>query len=141
MRILTLLLALASLSFAAPARAQEEAGGMTVAKLVTIKNMRCDALQRGKRARLQADVYRTEAGNQRGQLQLAAEQNVANAEAEAGAAFEEAQQLKKRLDDMFSRFVSEQRLKWYETSDEAERLRLEELINEAKALVDEACAK
>ena len=96
-------------------------------------------MTRGKRARLRADVHRSEVTTAFGPNKISAEQRVAQAEEEAGAAFEEAANLKRRLGDMLDRYVADQRLQWYQTTDEAERVRLELMISEARELAEEPC--
>jgi hypothetical protein len=145
MRSITrLLFVLSVLSFApvvtaqAPA-AEDGAPTITLAKLVAVRNLRCDALGRGKRARLRADIHRAEVGSTLGPNKINVESKVTQAEAEAGAAFEEAGSLKRRLGGMLDRYVADSRLQWYQTVDEAERVRLEDLIAGANEIVDEPC--
>lgn len=139
-----------SLTLGAPASAQEseatpaeladhKPSGVTLAKIVAVKNLRCDALNRGKRARLKAQIYLAEIPSAQATRKIIVEQEATQAEAEAGAAYEEAGNLKRRLKRMLERFTADHRLLWYQTVDEAERVRLEEMIAGANEIVEEAC--
>ena len=119
--------------------ADHEPSGLTLAKLVAVKNLRCDALNRGKRARLRADIHRAEISSAQVTRKIIVEQEATMAEEEAGAAYEEAGNLKRRLARMVERFTADHRLLWYQTVDEAERVRLEEMIAAAGEVQDEAC--
>ncbi|MCO4772898.1 MAG: hypothetical protein KDA24_22895, partial [Deltaproteobacteria bacterium] len=114
-RFTLLVTALATLSFAAPAPAQapaeaKKAPTLTLAKLVAVRNLRCDALSRGKRARLRADIHRAELTGAFGPSKISVETQIAQSEAESGAAFEEAGNLRRRLEGMTERYVSDHRL-------------------------------
>lgn len=148
MRSITSLLVLVSvLSFAPAVTAQSPADGaavsepsnLTLVKLVTVRNLRCDALKRGKAARLRADIHRAELTGTLGPGKINVESQVAQAEAESGAAFEESGGLKRRLAKMMERYISDNRLQWYQSPDEAERIHLENRINGAKEIIDEPC--
>jgi len=148
MRSITSVLVLLSvLSLAPVATAQSPAAGattsqpsnLTLAKLVAVRNLRCDALNRGKAARLRADIHRAELTGAMGPSKINVESKVSQAEAEAGAAFEESGGLKRRLATMMERYIADHRLLWYQTTDEAERIRLENLINGAREIIDEPC--
>ena len=142
--LIRLVLVLSVLSFAPAASGQPSGDGsdtptLTLAKLVAVRNLRCDALGRGKRARLRADIHRAEVRSTLGPTKVNVQSKVTQAEAEAGAAFEEAGSLKRRLDGMLERYVADSRLQWYQTVDEAERVRLEDLIGGAREIVDDPC--
>lgn len=141
MRSTALLLGLALSLTAVPAVAQDAqpASNLTLAKLVAVRNLRCDALQRGEQARLAADVHRASLTGASGVTRINAESQISQSEAEAGAAFEEAGNLKRRLGTMLERYVADHRLKWYQTPDEAERVRIEDLIGGAREIVAEEC--
>lgn len=141
MRRFTLVALLAALSLPAVASSQDEVpeNTITLAKLVAVRNLRCDALDRGKRARLRADIHRAELTGTLGPAKINVETQVSQAEAESGAAFEEAGRLRKRLGGMHERYVAHHRLLWYQTPDEAERVRLEDLIHGAKEIIDAPC--
>ncbi len=151
MRTYAVLLALAvTLSVAPPASAQEseatpaeladhKPSGITLAKLVAIRNLRCDALQRGKTARLRADIHRSEVSSAQAGRKIIVRQEATAAEEQAGAAYEEAGNLKRRLKRMLERFTADHQLLWYQTVDEAERVRIEEMIITGREIVDEAC--
>lgn len=119
--------------------ADHKPSGITLAKLVAVKNLRCDALNRGKRARLKADIHRAEISSAAATRKIIVEQEATQAEEEAGAAYEEAGNLKRRLKRMVERFTADHRLLWYQTVDEAERVRLEEMIGAAVEIQEEAC--
>jgi plasmid stabilization system protein ParE len=141
-RLLLVLLACAPL-VTSSARAEDEEAPTketTLATIVTIKNLRCDSLRRAKVSTQEALIYRSEAGRLRGPSQIGAERRLANAEAAAGAAFEESGRLKSRLSRLVEKLVSEQRLNWYETRDEAARIRIERRIRAAKSIEDEGCS-
>ncbi len=151
MRTYAVLLALAvTLTLAPSASAQEseatpaeladhKPSGITLAKLVAVRNLRCDALQRGKTARLKADIYRSEALSAQAGRKIIVKQEASAAQEQAGAAYEEAGNLKRRLKRMLERFTADHQLLWYQTVDEAERVRIEEMITAARETVDEAC--
>lgn len=119
--------------------ADHKPSGITLAKLVAVKNLHCDALQRGKRARLRATIFRSEISSAQVTRKIIVEQEATQAEEEAGAAYEEASNLKRRLNSMLERFTADHRLLWYQTVDEAERVRLEEMISAGRAVGDEVC--
>lgn len=148
MRSITSLLVLVSvLSFAPAVTAQSPADGaavsepsnLTLVKLVTVRNLRCDALKRGKAARLRADIHRAELTGTLGPSKINVESQVAQAEAESGAAFEESGGLKRRLGKMMERYISDNRLRWYQSPDEAERIHLENRIKGAREVIEEPC--
>jgi hypothetical protein len=127
-------------SEATPAElADHKPSGITLAKLVAVRNLRCDALSRGKQARLKADIYRAEVSSAQLGRKIIVRQEATAAEEEAGAAYEEAGNLKRRVKSMLERFTADHQLLWYQTVDEAERVRIEEMINGAREVVDEAC--
>ena len=146
--ILVVLIAASSFALGAPAAAQESAADqqeaakptaeLTLTKLATVKTLRCDALSRAKRATRKALIYQNDT-SLGGQLGMVAEEKVSQAQAEAGALYEEASSLKKRLAGMVDRFNAAQRLLWYETVDEAERIHIEERILTAKEMAEEPC--
>ncbi len=137
--MIVLLVAAALLAVAAlPASAQESQ--MEAASLATVASLRCEALARGKLATQQADIYRSEASRSMGPGRVHAEQKVTEAQAKAGAAFEEAGRLKTRLKGMIETYVSQQKLKWYETVDLAVRIDLEDKIRFARELGEEGCS-
>ena len=119
--------------------ADHKPSGITLAKLVAVKNLRCDALLRGKRARLRADIHRAEISSAQATRRIIVEQEATQAEEEAGAAYEEAGNLKRRLQGMLERFTADHRLLWYQTVDEAERVRLEEMIVAGREIAEEVC--
>lgn len=124
-----------------PALAQEGAPTQhTTANLAAVATLRCDALRRGKVATQQADIYRTEASHSAGVARVQAEQRVSDAEANASAAFEEAGRLKRRLKGMVDAYVSARQLEWYQTVDQAVKIRLEDKIKYARELMEEGCS-
>ena len=141
-RLIVLLLGAALLGSAAlPAFAQErEASQHTTANLAAVATLRCDALRRGKVATQQADIYRTEASHTSGMARIPAEQRVADAEAAASAAFEEAGRLKRRLAGMIDAYVSARQLEWYQNVDQAVKIRLEDKIGYARELMKQGCS-
>ncbi len=151
MRTYAVLLALAvTLTLSPSASAQEseatpaeladhKPSGITLAKLVAVRNLRCDALQRGKTARLQADIHRAEVSSAQATRKIFVRQEASAAEEQAGAAYEEAANLKRRLKRMLERFTTDHQLLWYQTVDEAERVRIEEMITAGREIVDEPC--
>jgi hypothetical protein len=140
----SLLVALA-VCLAAPASAQDAAPAegevkvVTLQKLVAVRNLRCDALQRGKQATTSANIHRSQQGHARGVLQLNAEAEIKRFEGEASAAFEEAGAMKRRLTRMSEEFLTQQRAAWYATVDIAQRIRIEKMILGAKEIIDEPC--
>ncbi len=151
MRTSVVLIALALLFLLAPGATAQESeatpaeladhkpSGITLAKLVAVKNLRCDALLRGKHARLEANVHRAEISSAQATRKIIVEQEAAMAEEQAGAAFEEAGNLKRRLASMLERFSADHKLLWYQTVDEAERVRIEDMIGGAREIAEEAC--
>ena len=141
MRLVSLLSAVLLLLVAAPAGAQDSEGSeISLANLVAVSSLRCDALRRGKVATRQADIYRTEASHAAGMARINAEQRVSAKESEAGAAFVEAGRLKRRLARMTDGFVSARRLEWYQTVDQARKIRLEDMIKAAQEILEEGCS-
>jgi hypothetical protein len=134
-----LFVVMATLSAAAwpEAEAKEQ---YTLANLVAVSHLRCDALGRGKAATRQADIFRTEAYHSGGAAKIRAEEKMVEAEAVAGAAFEEAGRLKRRLARMVDAYLSARRLEWYQTVDFGEKIRLEDLILAAKEVLNQACS-
>ena len=119
--------------------ADHKPSGITLAKLVAVKNLRCDALLRGKRARLRADIFRAEISSAQATRKIIVRQEATKAEEDAGAAYEEAGNLKRRLKSMLERFTADHQLLWYQTVDEAERIRIEEMITAGREIAEEAC--
>lgn len=141
MRLIGLLSALLLLIAAVPAHAQDGEGSeISLANLAAVSALRCDALRRGKVATRQADIYRSEASHAAGMARINAEQRVSQKESEASAAFEEAGRLKRRLARMTEGYVSARRLDWYQTVDQAVKLRLEDKINAAQEIQSEGCS-
>ena len=128
-------------SLALPAVAQErEPAQHTTANLTAVAQLRCDALRRGKVSTQQADIYRTEASHTSGVGRIQAEQRVSDAEAAASAAFEEAGRLKRRLVGMVDGYVSARQLEWYQTVDQAQKIRFEVKIEFARSLTAPGCS-
>lgn len=140
-RLIALLFAAVLLgSPVAPAFAQDAPAQHTTANLSAVATLRCDALRRGKVATQQADIYRTEASHASGVARIQAEQRVTDAEATASAAFEEAGRLKRRLKGMVDGYVSARQLEWYQTVDQAKKIKLEDKIKFARELMEEGCS-
>ncbi len=128
--------------FVLPAQAQDDKGKeTTLANLSAVAALRCDAVNRGKIATRQADIYRSEVRHAVGMAKINAEQQVAAKEAEAGAAFEESGRLKRRLAGMVDGYVSARRLEWYQTVDQAQKIKIEVKIRTAQEILSEGCGK
>ena len=138
--IVPMLVAVLLACLALPAMAQDAPAQHTTANLAAVASLRCDALRRGKVATQQADIYRTEATHARGVARIEAEQRVADAEAKASAAFEEAGRLKRRLAGMVDAYVSQRQLEWYQTVDQAAKIKLEDKIGFARELMEQGCS-
>jgi len=138
-RLLIVFVVASLCAVATPALAQEEAREYTLANLTAVSQLRCDALRRGKLATRQADIHRTEATHARGPARISATQRVTETEAAASAAFEEAGRLKRRLARMVDAYVSARRLEWYQTVDQAQKIRLEGKITTAQDILEEGC--
>lgn len=145
MKNLTLLAIVVALLTAAPALAGDppasdaEVKVVTLKKLVAVRNLRCDALLRGKQATTSATIHRSQQRHAVGGLKLLAEAEIRRFEGEASAAFEESGALKRRLARMSESFLQQQRAAWYATVDIAQRIRIEKMILGAKDLLDEPC--
>lgn len=124
---------------AGPDDALPPATQITLPKLVAVRDLRCDAIRRGKAERLKADIHRAETTSARPTDRIDAERRVSDREATAAAAFEEAGRLKARLERMTEAFIGARRKEWHGTVDEAERIRLEELILQAREFLDLGC--
>lgn len=131
------LLAAGSL-LAVPVGAQDP--GVTLPKLVAVRHLRCDALRRGKVATLSADIHRAEAARaQNPRDAVGANLEAASAAEEAGTAIKEAGRLKRRLAEMGEVYVSAQRLSWYNTVDQAHKIRIERQIIAAQEIMSGRC--
>ena len=145
MKNLTLLAIAFALLTASPVLAGDPPAGdaevkvVTLKKLVAVRNLRCDALLRGKQATTSASIHRSQQGHLLGALQMNAEELIKRYEGEASAAFEESGALKRRLTRMSEELLSQQRAAWYATADIAQRIRIEKRILGAKEILDEPC--
>lgn len=132
--------ALAQESEATPAElADHKPSGITLAKLVAVRNLRCDALQRGKTHRLKSDIYSAEVSSAQAGRKIIVRREASAAQERASAAYEEAGNLKRRLKSLHERFTADHQLLWYQTVDEAERVRIEEMLTAGREIIDEPC--
>ena len=122
----------------APAAAPSET--VTLAKIGAVQELRCDAKRRGKAETMKTNIYRAEMDALRGPAKAGYKSKVEEAEAKAAASYEEAGSLKRRLDRMVEGYVSARRLDWYKQVDEAEKIRLEEMILLALDIRQDGCA-
>ncbi len=145
MNKVTLLALVVALLTAGPVLAQDapkeeaQATNVTLKKLVAVRNLRCDALRRGKQSTTSANIHRSQQRHARGTLQLNAEAQIKRYEGEAARAFEDAGSAKRRLTRMSDKYLKAQRAAWYATVDVAQRIRIEKRILGAKEILDEPC--
>lgn len=137
--ILLVVPALAQDAPAEPAAEQEPTKKSTLNKIVAIRNLRCDALLRAKTATMQANIFASEITHARGPLKVNAEKSKNAHEGAAGAAYEEAGNLKRRMEKLASEYVEGLRLKWYQTEDVAQKIRIERKITASLEIVAEGC--
>ena len=131
-----------------PSSASAQSGGedaapvreYSLANISAVYGLRCDSLRRGKVKSREAMIYRSEAERVRGPARLASEQRYTQAEGAASAAFDESGRLKRRLERMVDSFVSAHRLKWYQTEDQAQKIRIEAKIKTALEIKAEGCS-
>jgi hypothetical protein len=119
--------------------AARDGNSISLQNLVAIRNLRCEQIRSGKSAAMRANIHRSEATHAQGPARLDAEQQLAAAEAESGAAFEQAGNLKRKLAEMSEAFLSAHRLLWYQTVDQAKKLGLEEQIKAALEIQAGSC--
>ncbi len=132
--------ALAQDAPAEPAAAQQQPQKKsTLNKIVAIRNLRCDALLRAKTATMQANIFSSEASHARGSSKVTAEKSKNAHEGAAGAAYEEAGNLKRRMEKLANEYVEALRLKWYQTEDIAQKIRIERKIEASLEIVAEGC--
>jgi|GEM_PF-5875150 len=122
----------------APAMATKGSG---LNKLVQLKILRCDALQRGKLARMKGDIYRSDALHATPIRKIELERLLAEQMQQSGAAFEESGSVKRRLERQADAFISEQRMAWYKTTDQARKIKIEDLIAEAQRMLESGCGE
>lgn len=138
--VLSLVLLIPASGFAQEAP-KDDAPEITLKKLVAVRNLRCDALQRGKQATTSANIHRSQQKHARGGLASVSKQEIVRFERTAGAAFEEAGGLKRRLQRMSETLINSNREAWYATVDIAQRIRIEKRILAAQEIVEEPCGR
>jgi hypothetical protein len=135
LRLASILLAALFLMPASAAAAE----GSGLNKLVQLKLLRCDALQRAKLAKQKSDIYRSDALHATPIRKIQLEEMLSREEQTAGQAFDEAGNLKRSLERQADAFTSSQRMAWYKTNDLAKRIKIEELIAEAQRMLESGC--
>jgi len=128
------------------ARAQETADepsteGVSIESIQEVRSLRCESLDKAKRASRKADVYASSAASMPyGASKITAEEKASQARAEADSGYTESGRLKKQVASMVERFVTEQQALLDATTDEAERAKIEAAMALAQELRDEGCS-
>ena len=140
--ILAVFVALPSSALANPqADAIPDGPKITLQKLGVVRDLRCQKLQQAHDAKVQADIARGEITSVRPNDRLFATRKVGDAEGKRAGYFEEAGRLRRRLEAMAEKFTAAKRKEWYAIEDEAERIRIEELIIASKDIVERECGE
>lgn len=124
---------------AGAAEPQVDGSRLTLPKLVAVRQLRCDTIRRGKENKTRSEIARAELSSARPMDRMLAERKIQDAEAATSAVFEEAGRLRQRLERMGEAFIASRRKEWHATPDEAERIRIEELIFQAREILEVGC--
>lgn len=114
--------------------------GVSIADIQDVRNMRCDAMDRAKRASRKADAYVSSAATMPfGPQKVTTEDQGAQARAEADSGYTEASRLKKQVAEMVDRLLAEQQALLDATTDEEARAQIEATMASAQEIRDGGC--
>ncbi len=127
------------------ARAQDtgetEEAGVSIESIQEVRNLRCEALDKAKRASAKADVFASSAASMPfGAGKITTEEKASQARAEADASYSETGRLKKQVAEMVERFLAEQQVLLDATTEEEARAKIEAAMASAQEIRDGGCS-